>query len=207
MRKPRSDVYGEMRRRTEPSKLLSNEPQASCSNSRSGKFPRRLLFLAIPAPLLISLPLSSLCSFYNERATNETYTYTYIYACTVLLYLCDTAIYLLCMRALSSGVFSIFFAIVSSSSPAFLCPLFLECASVSGFLPFVRCESRSLTCPGSRMTGYVRRCVNERGREGQGGKTGYRFSFLSVGNFEIALRRALARLRTVGERLREGCTG
>lgn len=111
MRKPRSGVYGEMRRRTEPSKLLSNEPQASCSNSHSGKFPRRLLFLAIPASLLISLPLSSHCSFYNERASNETYTYTHIYACTVLLYLCDTAIYLLCMRALSFGVFSIFFAI------------------------------------------------------------------------------------------------
>jgi len=42
MRKPRGGVHGRMAKEaSEPSEVLSNEPQASCRNSRSGKFPRR----------------------------------------------------------------------------------------------------------------------------------------------------------------------
>lgn len=50
------------------------------------------------------------------------------------------------------------------------------------------------------------RRIEGRGRGRRGDKL-YRFSFLSVGNFEIARRRALARLRTADERPGEGCTG
>lgn len=113
MRKPRSGVYGEMRRRTEPSKLLSNEPQASCSNSRSGKFPRRPCCSSLY--LLVSLSLSLFLLFALSIAkSHETHTY----ACTALLL--RHAIYLLCMRALSSDMFSIFFAIAFLLPPSFL---------------------------------------------------------------------------------------
>lgn len=74
MRKPHSGVYGGMREGgcTEPSKLLSNEPQASCRNLRSGKFPRRpCCFPVFYRYLILSLSSLSLFSSYSFSQENS----------------------------------------------------------------------------------------------------------------------------------------
>jgi len=147
---------------TEPSKLLSNEPQASCRNSRS-KFPRRPCF-SIYLVLFPYLSPSFFPFLHRKSHRRSSHTYIYIYTHSV-----TATLYLLRMRALSSVMFSMFFVILA---------FFFFVSFVSAFLDGIcwriripscdyasspaRCESRPLTCPGSRMTGYVRRCVNER---------------------------------------------
>lgn len=202
MRKPHSGVYGGMREGgcTEPSKLLSNEPQASSVNLRSGKFPRRpCCFPVFTAtwsfPYLLSFPLFFILFLRRKNCRHEgMYTHCRRY-CHIPAQL----------PAFFVRILSQFFFSILSSHFFFLFSLvrffvrFSRCkrSTVSGLLPArrgdyasssVRCESRPLTCPGNRMT--VRDTYDDVSTRGTRGTRRedrlYRFSFLLVGNFEIA---------------------
>lgn len=51
-------IWGDAKEASEPSEVLSNEPQASCRNSRSGKFPRRPYCFSTRYTCSLSLSLS-----------------------------------------------------------------------------------------------------------------------------------------------------
>lgn len=73
---------------------------------------------------------------------------------------------------------------------------------------FVRCESRSLTCPGSRMTGYVRRRVNERDARNREGRQAISIFFFIGWKFRNRAPKGSRSIKdSRREAGREGCTG
>lgn len=172
---------------TEPSKLLSNEPQASCRNSRSGKFPRRpccsSIYLVLSPYLSPSFFLFAL-SAQKEPPTESTRTHTRVRT-LLQCYLCDTAVYL---PAVYAGSFSrrvldfLHHPRVFSSSfispSAFLAGVCwrIGISSRAAITRALSCSLRvaSAYVSGEPNDGGVRATMCQReGYEGQGGKTGY----------------------------------